>query len=38
MDRYEEEELDGLIDKRLSRVSHRKAPTNEVPRLECQPF
>ena len=30
IDRYEEEGLDGLIDKRLSQVSHRKAPVDEV--------
>ncbi len=34
IDRYEEEGLDGLIDKRLSQVSHRKAPVDEVLRLE----
>ena len=33
IDRYEENGLDGLIDKRLSQVSHRKAPTDEVLRL-----
>ena len=26
IDRYEEEGLDGLIDKRLSQASHRRAP------------
>ncbi|GAB4167735.1 MAG: ISNCY family transposase [Wenzhouxiangellaceae bacterium] len=35
IDRYEEEGLDGLIDKRLSQVSHRKAPVDEVLRLEA---
>ncbi len=34
INRYEEAGLDGLIDKRLSQVSHRKAPTDEVLRLE----
>jgi len=34
IDRYEEEGLDGLIDKRLNQVSHRKAPVDEVLRLE----
>ena len=34
VNRYEEAGLDGLIDKRLSQVSHRKAPTDEVLRLE----
>lgn len=33
IDRYEEEGLDGLIDKRLSQVSHRRAPVDEVMRL-----
>ena len=33
IDRYEEEGLDGLIDKRLSQVSHRQAPVDEVMRL-----
>ncbi len=28
--RYEEEGLDGLIDKRIEQVSHRKAPVDEV--------
>jgi len=35
VNRYHEEGLDGLIDKRLSQVSHRKAPTDEVLRLEA---
>ena len=35
IDRYEDESLDGLIDKRLTQVSHRKAPVDEVPRLEA---
>jgi transposase len=30
IDRYEEEGLDGLIDKRLEQASHRRAPTDEV--------
>lgn len=30
VDRYEEEGVDGLIDKRLEQVSHRKAPVDEV--------
>ena len=28
--RYEEDGLDGLIDKRLAQVSHRRAPVDEV--------
>ena len=35
VDRYEEEGLDGLVDKRLTQVSHRKAPVDEVLRLEA---
>lgn len=35
IDRYEEEGLDGLVDKRLSQVSHRRAPVDEVLRLEA---
>lgn len=35
VDRFEEEGLDGLIDKRLAQVSHRKAPVDEVLRLEA---
>ena len=31
--RYEEDGLDGLIDKRLAQVSHRRAPVDEVVRL-----
>jgi len=34
--RYEEDGLDGLLDKRLSRVSHRRAPVDEVLALEQQ--
>jgi transposase len=34
VDRFEEEGLDGLIDKRMDQVSHRKAPVDEVLRLE----
>ena len=30
--RYEEDGLDGLIDKRLAQVSHRRAPVDEVMR------
>jgi len=33
LNRHEDEGLDGLIDKRLSQVSHRKAPTDEVLRM-----
>ena len=33
IDRYQEEGLDGLIDKRLSQISHRRAPLDEVVRL-----
>ena len=33
IDRYEEEGLDGLLDKRLTQVSHRRAPVDEVLRL-----
>ena len=33
IDRYEEAGLDGLIDKRLAQVSHRRAPVDEVLRL-----
>ncbi len=35
IDRFEEEGLDGLRDKRMSQVSQRKAPTDEVLRLEA---
>ena len=34
IDRYEDEGLEGLLDKRLNEVSHRKAPVDEVVRLE----
>ena len=34
VDRYHEEGLDGLIDKRMSQVSSRRAPADEVLRLE----
>lgn len=34
IDRYEEDGLDGLRDKRISEVSHRRAPVDEVLRLE----
>jgi transposase len=30
LDRYEEAGLEGLIDKRLEQVSHRRAPVDEV--------
>ena len=33
IDRYEDESLDGLIDKRLNQISHRRAPVDEVVRL-----
>lgn len=33
IDRYEEAGLEGLIDKRLGQVSHRRAPVDEVMRL-----
>jgi transposase len=33
IDRYEDEGLDGLIDKRLNQISHRRAPVDEVMRL-----
>ena len=33
IDRYEEDGLDGLLDNRLSQVSHRRAPVDEVLRL-----
>lgn len=33
IDRYEEAGLEGLIDKRLSQISHRRAPVDEVMRL-----
>ena len=33
IDRYEDDGLDGLIDKRLEQVSHRRAPVDEVVRL-----
>ena len=33
IDRYEENGLDGLLDKRLTQVSHRRAPVDEVVRL-----
>ena len=33
IDRYEEEGLDGLRDKRLTCVSHRRAPVDEVLRV-----
>lgn len=34
IDRYEEAGLEGLIDRRIDEVSHRKAPVDEVVRLE----
>ena len=33
VNRYEEEGMDGLVDKRIERVSHRRAPVDEVYRL-----
>ena len=33
INRYEEDGLDGLVDKRLSQVSHRRAPVDEVMNL-----
>ena len=30
IDRYEEDGLDGLLDKRLTQFSHRRAPVDEV--------
>ena len=35
IDRYEDEGLDGLVDKRLSQVSARLAPVDEVVRTEA---
>ena len=35
VDRHEEAGLDGLVDRRLSEVSSRRAPTDEVLRLEA---
>lgn len=35
IDRYEEAGLDGLIDRRIEEVSHRKAPVDEVVRLQA---
>ena len=34
VDRYEEDGLDGLLDKRMSEVSARRAPTDEVLKTE----
>ncbi|MEX2517371.1 MAG: ISNCY family transposase [Gammaproteobacteria bacterium] len=34
IDRYEEDGLQGLMDKRMEQVSHRRAPVDEVLRLE----
>jgi transposase len=34
VDRYEEAGLEGLIDKRLEQLSHRRAPVNEVLALD----
>ena len=36
IDRYEENGLDGLIDKRINQLSHRRAPVDEVVRLVDQ--
>ena len=33
IDRYEDEGLDGLIDKRLNLISHRRAPVDEGHRI-----
>ena len=33
IDRYEEEGLDGVIDKRINQVLHRRAPVDEVMKL-----
>jgi len=33
IDRYEDDGLDGLADKRLTQISHRRAPVDEVMRL-----
>ena len=33
LDRFHETGMDGLIDKRLSQVSHRRAPVDEVLRI-----
>jgi hypothetical protein len=35
IDRYHDAGLEGLIDRRLNDVSHRKAPVDEVLRLEA---
>ncbi len=35
IDRYEEDGLQGLIDKRMDQVSHHRAPVDEVLRLEA---
>lgn len=35
IDRYHDEGLDGLLDKRMNQVSHRRAPVDEVLRLEA---
>ena len=35
VDRYHEDGLDGLIDKRMSQVSSRRAPVDEVLQLEA---
>ena len=35
VDRFEEAGLDGLVDKRVGQVSARRAPTDEVLRLEA---
>ena len=35
IDRYEDDGLQGLIDKRMEQVSHHKAPVDEVLRLEA---
>ena len=35
IDRYEEDGLQGLIDKRLDQVSHHSAPVDAISLLEC---
>ena len=37
IDRYEESGLEGLIDRRLAQVSHRRAPVDEVMAL-CEQY
>lgn len=35
IDRYEDDGMEGLIDKRMNEVSHRQAPVDEVVQLEA---